>query len=45
MIQGTLLADLQAVTKPIPCTATLAVHKAMNALKYDGGGFGNHEFN
>lgn len=45
VIQGTLLADLQAVTKPIPCSATLAVHKAMNALKYDGGGFGNHEFN
>ncbi|QGZ39166.1 2',3'-cyclic-nucleotide 2'-phosphodiesterase/3'-nucleotidase [Pseudoduganella flava] len=45
VIQGTLLADLQAVTKPIPCTDTLAVHKAMNALKYDGGGFGNHEFN
>ena len=23
----------------------MAVHKAMNAMKYDGGGFGNHEFN
>jgi 2',3'-cyclic-nucleotide 2'-phosphodiesterase/3'-nucleotidase len=45
VIQGTLLADLQAVTRPIPCTDTLAVHKAMNALAYDGGGFGNHEFN
>ncbi|SEN36242.1 2',3'-cyclic-nucleotide 2'-phosphodiesterase / 3'-nucleotidase [Duganella sp. CF517] len=44
-IQGTLLGDLQAVTKPIPCTETMAVHKAMNAMKYDGGGFGNHEFN
>ena len=44
-IQGTLLGDLQAVTKPIPCAETMAVHKAMNAMKYDGGGFGNHEFN
>ncbi|SDG05227.1 MULTISPECIES: bifunctional 2',3'-cyclic-nucleotide 2'-phosphodiesterase/3'-nucleotidase [unclassified Duganella] len=44
-IQGTLLGDLQAVTKPIPCTETLAVHKVMNAMKFDGGGFGNHEFN
>ncbi|MEG2963110.1 MAG: bifunctional metallophosphatase/5'-nucleotidase, partial [Janthinobacterium sp.] len=41
VIQGTLLADLQAV----PCSGTLAVHKAMNALKYDAGGMGNHEFN
>jgi 2',3'-cyclic-nucleotide 2'-phosphodiesterase/3'-nucleotidase len=44
-IQGTLLGDLQAVTKPIACTDTLAVHKVMNAMKFDGGGFGNHEFN
>ncbi|WP_432379997.1 bifunctional 2',3'-cyclic-nucleotide 2'-phosphodiesterase/3'-nucleotidase [Duganella sp. P38] len=44
-IQGTLLGDLQAVTKPIPCADTLAVHKVMNAMKFDGGGFGNHEFN
>jgi 2',3'-cyclic-nucleotide 2'-phosphodiesterase/3'-nucleotidase len=45
VIQGTLLGDLQAVTAPVPCSTTLAVHKAMNALKYDGGGMGNHEFN
>jgi 2',3'-cyclic-nucleotide 2'-phosphodiesterase/3'-nucleotidase len=45
VIQGTLLGDLQASTKPIACSETLAIHKAMNALKYDGGGFGNHEFN
>lgn len=45
VIQGTLLADLQAVATPVPCSATLAVHKAMNALKYDAGGMGNHEFN
>ena len=45
VIQGTLLGDLQAVTKPVACTETMAVHKVMNAMKYDGGGFGNHEFN
>jgi 2',3'-cyclic-nucleotide 2'-phosphodiesterase/3'-nucleotidase len=44
-IQGSLLGDLQAVAAPVPCGATLAIHKAMNALKYDGGGIGNHEFN
>ena len=45
VIQGTLLADLQAVTSPVKCGDTLAVHKAMNAMKYDAGGLGNHEFN
>ena len=45
VIQGTLLGDLQAVASPVPCSGTLAVHKAMSALKYDGGGLGNHEFN
>ena len=44
-IQGTLLGDLQAVTKPVACSETMAIHKAMNAMKFDGGGFGNHEFN
>lgn len=45
VIQGTLLGDLQSVTKPVACAETMAVHKVMNAMKYDGGGFGNHEFN
>lgn len=45
VIQGTLLGDYQAVASPNPCANTLAVHKVMNALKYDGGGLGNHEFN
>lgn len=45
VIQGTLLGDYQAVAAPVGCGATLAVHKVMNALKYDGGGMGNHEFN
>jgi 2',3'-cyclic-nucleotide 2'-phosphodiesterase/3'-nucleotidase len=44
-IQGTLLGDFQAVASPVKCTETLALHKVMNALQYDGGGLGNHEFN
>ncbi|MFL6657759.1 MAG: bifunctional 2',3'-cyclic-nucleotide 2'-phosphodiesterase/3'-nucleotidase [Massilia sp.] len=44
-IQGTLLGDLQAVAAPVTCTQTLAMHKAMNTLKYDAAGLGNHEFN
>ncbi|CAN5802479.1 bifunctional 2',3'-cyclic-nucleotide 2'-phosphodiesterase/3'-nucleotidase [soil metagenome] len=45
VIQGTLLGDYQAVAAPVTCSGTLAVHKVMNALKYDGAGIGNHEFN
>jgi len=45
VIQGTLLGDYQAQAVPVTCSGTLAVHKAMNALQYDGGGLGNHEFN
>jgi 2',3'-cyclic-nucleotide 2'-phosphodiesterase/3'-nucleotidase len=45
VIQGTLLGDLQAVTQPVTCAQTLAVHKAMNLIKYHVGGLGNHEFN
>ena len=44
-IQGTLLGDFQAQAKPIGCGSTLAIHKAMNAMGFDGGGLGNHEFN
>ncbi len=44
-IQGTLLGDYQAVASPVTCSQTLALHKVMNALQYDGGGLGNHEFN
>jgi 2',3'-cyclic-nucleotide 2'-phosphodiesterase/3'-nucleotidase len=45
LIQGTLLGDYQALEAPVTCSGTLAVHKVMNALKYDGAGVGNHEFN
>lgn len=44
-IQGTALGDYQAVVLPVPCTQPLAIHKAMNALGFDGGSVGNHEFN
>jgi 2',3'-cyclic-nucleotide 2'-phosphodiesterase / 3'-nucleotidase len=43
--QGTLLGDYQAVAQPIRCSDTLAIYKAMNALKFDGASLGNHEFN
>jgi 2',3'-cyclic-nucleotide 2'-phosphodiesterase/3'-nucleotidase len=44
-IQGTALGDYQAVVAPVPCTQPLAVYKAMNALGFEGGSVGNHEFN
>lgn len=44
-IQGTSLADYQALISPITCDSTLAMYKVMNALKYDAAGIGNHEFN
>lgn len=44
-IQGTALADYQAQVSPISCGTTLAMYKVMNAIGYDGGGIGNHEFN
>ena len=44
-IQGNALADWQALVKPLGCGQTLGIYKVMNALKYDGGSIGNHEFN
>ncbi len=44
-IQGTALADYQALVKPLACGQTLAIYKAMNQLGFEGGGIGNHEFN
>ena len=44
-IQGSALADYQALVKPLGCDQVLAVYKAMNLLGFDGGGIGNHEFN
>ncbi len=44
-IQGTALADYQAQVAPVPCSEKLAIYQAMDALVYDGGTIGNHEFN
>ena len=44
-IQGTALADWQAQVKPLPCNQELAIYKAMDAVGYDAGTIGNHEFN
>ncbi|NID04916.1 bifunctional 2',3'-cyclic-nucleotide 2'-phosphodiesterase/3'-nucleotidase [Luteibacter jiangsuensis] len=44
-IQGTVLADYQALVKPLSCDSELAIYKAMDDVGYDGGTAGNHEFN
>ena len=44
-IQGTVLADYQALVKPVACDQELAVYRAMDVVGYDGGTVGNHEFN
>ena len=44
-IQGTALADYQALVAPLRCDQTLAVYKVMNQLGVEGSGIGNHEFN
>ncbi|HEY8206911.1 MAG TPA: metallophosphoesterase, partial [Myxococcaceae bacterium] len=44
-IQGTVLGDYQAVVQPVACNQALAIHKVMNAMRYDVGNVGNHEFN
>jgi 2',3'-cyclic-nucleotide 2'-phosphodiesterase/3'-nucleotidase len=44
-IQGTALADYQALVAPVPCDRSLAIYKAMDALGVEGGSVGNHDFN
>ncbi len=44
-IQGSVLADYQAQVKPVGCGEELGIYRAMDALGYDGGTAGNHEFN
>lgn len=44
-IQGTALSDYEALVAPLGCDQVLAIYKAMNHLRFDGGGIGNHEFN
>ncbi|GGA28003.1 bifunctional metallophosphatase/5'-nucleotidase [Dyella nitratireducens] len=44
-IQGSVLADYQAQVQKVGCGEELAIYKAMDAVGYDGGTIGNHEFN
>ena len=44
-IQGTALADYQALVSPVSCSQKLATYKAMDSIGYDAGTLGNHEFN
>ncbi|WP_243042051.1 bifunctional 2',3'-cyclic-nucleotide 2'-phosphodiesterase/3'-nucleotidase [Dyella sedimenti] len=44
-IQGSVLADYQALVKPVGCGEELGIYRAMDAMGYDGGTAGNHEFN
>jgi 2',3'-cyclic-nucleotide 2'-phosphodiesterase/3'-nucleotidase len=44
-IQGSVLADYQALVKPVSCDQELAIYRAMDTMGYDGGTAGNHEFN
>ncbi|WP_233840624.1 bifunctional 2',3'-cyclic-nucleotide 2'-phosphodiesterase/3'-nucleotidase [Dyella sp. 2HG41-7] len=44
-IQGSVLADYQAQVHKVGCDEELAIYKAMDAVGYDGGTIGNHEFN
>ena len=44
-IQGTALADYQALVHKPSCDQELAIYKAMDTLRYDAGTIGNHEFN
>ncbi|MDD2991487.1 MAG: bifunctional 2',3'-cyclic-nucleotide 2'-phosphodiesterase/3'-nucleotidase [Zoogloea sp.] len=44
-IQGTALADYQALVNPLSCNQKLATYKAMDSIGYDAGTLGNHEFN
>ena len=44
-IQGSVLADYQAQVQKIACQEELGIYRAMDAIGYDGGTAGNHEFN
>ena len=44
-LRGTALADYQTLVQRPACGQKLAMHKAMDALGYDAGTIGNHEFN
>ena len=44
-IQGTALADYEALVAPITCDQQSSIYKAMAVMQYDAGTLGNHEFN
>lgn len=44
-IQGTVLADFQARVQRVACDEELGIYQAFDAMGYDGGTAGNHEFN
>jgi 2',3'-cyclic-nucleotide 2'-phosphodiesterase/3'-nucleotidase len=44
-IQGSAIADYQALVSPLACNQKLATYKAMDAIGFDAGTLGNHEFN
>lgn len=44
-IQGSVLADYQHLVDPVKCDQELAIYRVMDAIGYDGGTAGNHEFN
>lgn len=44
-IQGTALADYQALVDPLECGESQTMFRAMDALDYDAAAIGNHEFN
>jgi 2',3'-cyclic-nucleotide 2'-phosphodiesterase / 3'-nucleotidase len=44
-IQGTVLADYQALVKPVACEQPIAIYATMNQMGFDVSGIGNHEFN
>jgi len=44
-IQGSVLADYQALARPVGCEEELAIYRAMDSVGYDGATAGNHEFN
>ncbi|OWY41112.1 2',3'-cyclic-nucleotide 2'-phosphodiesterase [Xenophilus sp. AP218F] len=45
LLQGSPMGDLVAKIKPLKAGETHPAYKVLNALKYDAGNIGNHEFN
>ncbi|QIY79277.1 bifunctional 2',3'-cyclic-nucleotide 2'-phosphodiesterase/3'-nucleotidase [Chromobacterium violaceum] len=45
LLQGSPMGDLVAKVKPLKAGDTHPAYKALNALGYDAGNLGNHEFN